>query len=344
MILSQQLIEFCRRRDVDLAAGTVTRLYGGEVNDNWKIERPGASAVVLRRYRQTVEPEELDCELAAADVLARSGFPTPAPIAVSGESLAGRWEMVEGRPTALFDFVDGRHPVQRPGGYGSLDLELGRAAAGLAGRMQLLLAQDQQAGHQLPGARSPVRDPRHRVQAFLDGDLAEQPVFGSLIAPLRDLNDRMASLSDDQEELPVGLIHNDISPPNLLLGDDDSIVALLDFDDSAQTCLCYELGPIISNFGKDQKRRIDADRVEMLITAYHAVRSLTPYECRLLPDLLAIHAAAEAVEVITNWLAAGRTDLDPMESYSAQQFLDLLAMRTELQSRIISEQTNDHQR
>lgn len=303
----------------------MTRLEGGEVNDNWKLTSPDGPSWVLRQYGQTADPAELDCELAAVDALAQRGFPTPVPKAVAEE----RWQLIDDRPTALFDFVDGRHPQQRSGGYGSLDLELGRAAAGLAARMHLLLADVS-----LPGQRSPGRDPLHRVDGFLAGDTVERAVFGDLIMPLREIRGRVAALHDDHELLPTGLIHNDISPPNLLLDEDGSVAALLDFDDSAQAFLGYELGPIISNFGKDDNRRIDLNRVAALIAAYDEVRPLSAAERRAVPDLLAIQAGAEGIGVITNWLNTGRVVADPMESYSAQQFLDLLAARDDLQSMI----------
>lgn len=318
---------FLRDRGVDVAVAGVSRLHRGEVNDNWRIDA-GCGVWVLRHYRMTVDAAELDCELAAVDRLARSGFPTPAPVPAVGVGDEHRlWELVDGRPAALFCFVAGAHPPERDGGYGSMDLELGQHAARLAARMHQILN-----GQPLPGRRNSTRDPWRQIGAFLTDPLAGDDLFAPLISPLRAVHTRLAEIySGPAAVLPAGLIHNDITPANLLLDTDGEIVALLDFDDSAQTFLAYDLGSIVSTFGKDQHRRIDLDRIVALVEAYASVRDLTPGERMLLPDLLAAHAAAQGIHVLGNWLSAGRDVGDPMDSYSAQEFVDLTETRSTLQ-------------
>jgi homoserine kinase type II len=323
---------FLRDRGVDVAAARVGRLRRGEVNDNWRIEA-GSGVWVLRHYRVTVDAAELDCELAAVDLLARSGFPTPAPVPAVGVGDQPRlWDMVDGRPAALFLFVTGEHPPERAGGYGSMDLELGQNAARLAARMHQILD-----GQRLPGGRHSARDPWRQIGAFLSGPLVGSDLFAPLISPLRALHNRLAeSYSGPATGLPTGLIHNDITPANLFLDTDGEIVALLDFDDSAQTFLAYDLGSIVSTFGKDQHRRVDIDRIVALVGAYASVRDLTRSERTLLPDLLAAHAAAQGIHVLGNWLSAGREVGNPMDSFSAQEFVDLTETRGTLQQSVQS--------
>lgn len=248
MFQPAQWTAFLSARGIDVTASVATPLTGGEVNDNWRIDDADGRRWVLRHYQQTSEPAAIDCELAAVDALARSGFPTPAPVPAAGDH-DQFWDLVEGRPAAVFTFADGRHPVERQGGYGSTDLDLGLHSAQLVGRLHLALA-----GKTLAGRRAPSRDPWRRVTAFLGSDISREPVFASLLDPLREVQERLAPAYAEPAGIPFGFIHNDVGPTNLLLNDDGTIAALLDFDDCMQTFLVYELGAITGNFGKDDQR------------------------------------------------------------------------------------------
>jgi homoserine kinase type II len=313
--------EFLLARGLGAATTVPTRLLGGEINDNWRLDIPGSdTAWVLRHYRATTEADELDCELAAVDHLAGKGFPTPRPV----RSADGRlWDQVAGRPAALFTFVAGKHPPQRDGGYGSLDLSVGIKAAVLAARMHVVLADVP-----LPGRRAPERDAWRYLGAFLAGDQVNEPLFDRLRDPLHAIHERLAPVYRDPVDLPAGLIHNDITPPNLLFNDDGEIVALLDFDDSVQTFLGYELATLAGGFGRDNQRNADRTKIARLTAAYESVRPFTPRERQVVPDLLIASAGADGVRVLTNWLRHGRTVADPLESYSAGLFLELFAGRT----------------
>jgi homoserine kinase type II len=313
--------EFLRARGLDAAKIIPTRLFGGEINDNWRLDIPGSDhAWVLRHYRATTDADELDCELAAVDHLAAKGFPTPSP---ARSADGGLWEQIDGRPAALFTFVAGNHPPERDGGYGSLDLSVGIKAAVLAARMHVLLADVP-----LPGRRAPERDPWRYLGVFLAGDQVNEPLFDRLREPLQAVYERLAPVYRDPGDLPSGLIHNDITPPNLLFGDDGEIVALLDFDDSVQTFLGYELATLAGGFGRDAQRNADRTKIARLTAAYESVRPFTPRERQVVPDLLTVAAGADGVRVLTTWLRHGRTVDDPLESYSAGLFLELFASRT----------------
>jgi homoserine kinase type II len=325
MLPVQRWSAFLADRGIDLTESTLSGLDGGEVNLNWKICAEDGRAWVLRQYQVTRDAGEVECELAAVDYLSASGFPTPAPRRSSGGRL---WDAVDGKPAALFEFALGSHPPQRAGGYGSLDLQLGEHAARLAGRMHVVLD-----AHQLPGQRSASRDPWQQVVGFLAGPMVEHPLFAELLEPLRELEARLGpTYARPTLTVPVGFIHNDITPSNLLVDTAGDVAALLDFDDGAQTYLVYELGAIIGAFGKDHDRRIDPERALSLVAAYDAVRPLTPEEARLLPDFLAAHAAAQGISVLSGWLSAGRSAVDPLESFSIQEFLDIVDNRHDVRS------------
>jgi len=136
------------------------------------------------------------------------------------------------------------------------------------------------------------------------------------------LHDRLASIyAHSTASVPVGFIHNDITPSNLLIDTAGEVTALLDFDDSTQTHLAYELGAIIGAFGRDRDQRADPHRAYALVAAYDSVRPLE--EVVLLPDSLAVRAAAEGISVLASWLSSSRRIVDPLESFSIQEFLDI---------------------
>ena len=205
---------------------------------------------------------------------------------------------------------------------GTLDLALGLQAARLAGALHCTL-------ESAPpfGGRAPERDPWRQIGDFISSPAVHDDLFGELIEPLRQVHARLEPLYADPRSVPCGLIHNDIRPPNLLIDSAGEILALLDFDDCAQTFLGYEFGALIGNFGKDEGRHVIMDRVLQLVSSYGTTRPLTDRERRCLPDLLIAHAGAEGIRVVSQWLAIGNTDVQLRDSYSVIQFLDLVAMR-----------------
>ncbi|QDP97467.1 hypothetical protein FOE78_17475 [Microlunatus elymi] len=100
--------------------------------------------------------------------------------------------------------------------------------------------------------------------------------------------------------------------------------------DPQEAFLAYELGALVSNFGKDLDRRVDVDRVLELIMAYDAVRPLTGAERSVLPELLTAHAGCDAIRVLSTWIAGGRDDINVLDSYSARELLDLHLLNQEL--------------
>ena len=318
--------EFLGERGIDRDGVRVTRLTDGEVNQNWRIDSlTGDTSWVLRHYMRTTDLAEIECELSAVDHLGKSGFPTPAPIHVVGTG--GRlWNWLDGRPAALFPFVPGQHPDERPGGYGSLDLNLAEQCSKLAGQLHVVMD-----GTRLQGMRRPWRDPWKQIGAFLSSKLAANPLFTDLIGPLECVHSQLAQLYSVPNDAPWGFIHNDIRPLNVLIDSDQRIRSLLDFDDSAQTFLTYELGAIVSNFGKDQHRRVDLRRIAIIIGAYNSVRPLTDIERTYLPEVLTAHAGAEGIRVLSHWVQNGR-QVDISDSYSATQFLDLVELGDSLRS------------
>lgn len=281
-----------------LSAASVSSLTGGEKNRNWLID----DRHVLREYA-LADRDEVAFELAVIDSLVGQGFPTPR---VAGAYLDGS------RPAALFDYVVGRHPVGS-----ERSLEIGCRVAALAGRMHRLLADVE-----LPGRRSLRSDPVAMVERFVAGPGLAVPALADLLPALQRHLDRVRGIVT---ELPHGVVHNDMSIPNVLLapGSDD-VVALLDFDDCFVGCLVYDLGRVVETWGRRPDRRPDLARIDALVDAYAAERELTRLERRHAIDVIATYAAATGAVVLGNKIRDGVEIHDPRESHSMQLFLDLV--------------------
>lgn len=333
MDLPRSWADLLSARGIDPTGAVATRFEHGESTDVWRVDVPTRSAKeqpadtwVVRRHRPTGPTEELDFELAASAALARAGFPTPAPL--PNRSDGTFWTEVDGAPTTLWPFVPGHHPASLADGYGSMDQEIGRGATRLVAKMHQLLH-----GTELPGRRSPARVPWVAVGSFLASDPHRHPVFAPMLEPLVDAREGTRAAHEVPGVLPSGMVHHDVNAGNLLLDDEGEIVALLDFGDCMQSVLTYELASVIGNFAVDPEHHVDVPAARSLIEAYDEVRTLTVEERRLLPDLLALHAGAETIDVVGGWIADGVVDPRLDDSFSARQFADLVAARDELQSR-----------
>jgi Ser/Thr protein kinase RdoA (MazF antagonist) len=293
--------------------GSVTRLTAGQKNVTLLVESATGDRYVVRQYAAATAAE-VDYELAAVEYLSARGFPTPAPVRAADKGLAAR---IGGRPAAVFRFVTGTHPanletVPRD------DLELGLDAAALAGQLHRLTQ-----GKNFPGQRTDQLDPLRRITEFLLGPLATVPALDQITAALTSLSVRLTRLYATGT-IPRGLVHNDISAHNLLLGAADSVAALIDFDDCMTSFLLYDLGRIVEVWGSGPNGCIDPSRVGQLIEAYSRERMPTIQERRAAPTLLAAYAAATGIGFLTSKLRQGQTVTGPADSTAMSVALQLL--------------------
>lgn len=60
MFRSDAWLSFLHDRGVDLSNSSVSRLDGGEVNANWKVTDQHGRSWVVRQYRVTLDPLEIE--------------------------------------------------------------------------------------------------------------------------------------------------------------------------------------------------------------------------------------------------------------------------------------------
>jgi Ser/Thr protein kinase RdoA (MazF antagonist) len=291
----------------------VSRSTAGQKNVTSLVESTAGDRYVVRQYTTAVAAE-VEYELAAVEYLSARGFPTPAPVRACDGSLVGH---VGSRPAGVFQFVFGSHPADLGTPFRQ-DLELGLRAAALAGEL-----------HQLtwdigfPGYRSGRLDPLRRINDFLKSPLAALPVLAEAAESLTRLSARLSELYS-ADTLPRGLVHNDISAHNLLLDPDNSVAALIDFDDCTTTFLLYDLGRIVEVWGSGPDGRIDPPRIGQLVDSYGRERTLTSDEKRNVNSLIAAYAAATGVSYLAGKAEQGETVTSPADSNAMSIALQML--------------------
>lgn len=305
---------------IDPALARREPLTGGLINENFLLTE-GERRFVVRSYRRTKAPDDIEYELLAVEFLRAAGFPTAGPVRSPAGALSGE---IDGRPAAVFEYVDGIRPPSRSGGFGSFDLALGREVAGAVARMHRLTWD-----LHLPVRRAERADPLRRVEEFLDGvqgwrGRERVPGLEELVTGLAEAAARVRSVREREKEIPSGLVHADVTETNVLVDHDGHLLALIDFDDCVDSYRLYDLCSVVSSWGLDGERHLDVERAAQLISAYTEARPVTQAEREVLPGLLQVYIAAGGCEFLTGvWERKAFVD-GVSDSFAATTFLSLL--------------------
>lgn len=322
-LVGEHWLPFLDRRGLGDATWSAQRL-NGITNDTWLLTRADNDhdehAYVLRHYRRTSGDAELIFELAALRYLAARSFPVAGVIdAIDG---AG-FDHVDDRPAALFEYVPGT-VGESLDATGSRNLAGGVVAAGLLARMHLLTR------HQtFPGSRVERSDPLTRLTRWMsrdgsDPEFLHLPGAADLLARLSQLIEKLTAALNSSSELPVGLVHGDVAPNNLVLDPSGEVAALLDFDDCMYSYVLFDLCSILWAWGRTPGGDIDPQGVGQLVDAYTKVRPLSVEERRLLPDMFAAYMAADGVNRLTWWWRGEGRPRPVSDSTAARCFLELV--------------------
>ena len=256
--------------------------------------------LVLRRYSENTATEDVAWELALIGWLVARGFPTPpwlvpspdpamaSPVAaVDATGLAGMSVPFAGRPAAVFRFVAARAPDPTSLRAGAA---LARTVAWLHHRTKAL---------RLPYPRmKPSVDRLQRLDRFLALDLSacRDPDLPAFIADVhRFRHDYAARLAG--HALPIGVVHNDLHAGNVLVGEQEEVVALLDFDDASQAPMVMDVASLVWHWAASwHDPHLLPHRAAALVAAYQERRRLSRTEREVLPDVLALHLLARATK------------------------------------------------
>jgi homoserine kinase type II len=259
----------------------------GSVNSSYEIGLAGGGRVFLRIYEeQTLTSASFEAGM--LDHLAERGVATPRPLPLAGGDGEARGFVAEheGKPVAVFPWVDGEVLCQ------------GRVTPERARRVGEALGRVHRAGASLEGA-PPSR--------FGLADLAAR--LTSLADPLRSLPEDVAAVLPDlaarvarheaEPPLPEGaLIHGDLFRDNVLWQGED-IVALIDFESASRGSLAFDLMVTVLAwcFGDD----LDLDLSRAMVAGYRAALEIPAEERARLHDAARLAATRFAITRITDF-------------------------------------------
>ncbi|MYW90895.1 phosphotransferase [Amycolatopsis rubida] len=217
--------------------------------------------------------EDLALQTAVLRHLERAAPELPVPVVKSGVDGVDLHEVASGRSLRVLSFLPGEPLAERaaaPEPFGRWHGQLTRALAGFRG-----------------GNRTLLWDLRYLSALDTANGLAQEVLaeFASRVRP---------------GELETQLVHNDMSPHNILVGASGELAGILDFGDVLSTAVVFDLAIALSNL-------LDADAPDLWaaplgwLRGYLQVRPIVEEELALLPLLAVARLVQRAL--ISSWRA-----------------------------------------
>ena len=283
----------------DYDIGTAVAFRGiaeGVENSNYSLRTTGGD-FILTLYEKRVDPTELPWFLGLMEHLAGRGVVCPQP--VRGRDGAALRQLA-GRHAAITTFLPGVWPrrvrVEHCGPVGAALASLHKAGADYAPTRPNALG---------PTGWSPLLDKaRSRADEVQPGLAAE--LDGAL----------SGILGAWPKGLPVGHIHADMFPDNVFfLG--ETLSGLIDFYFAATDTLAYDVAVCLNAWCFEADFSYNITKGRALLTAYEAIRPLSPAEKAALPVLCQGAAIRFLLTRLYDWLntpdGALVTRKDPLE-------------------------------
>jgi len=238
---------------------SLEKLAGGWANSNYILTLKNNEKLVLKIWNeQTLE--EVEYLLSMTSYLSIKGVPTPAPIPFNNGQLMN---VKDGLAWTLLPFIEGDWlEPNHPSLY-----HLGKIQASLhMTPPHRDLKSDFSMGHSLFEKLFSIADEKNQWTDFLDMLKIEN-----------------SKLRDNIEDLPRGIIHGDLFPDNVL-GSNEKVWAILDFEEVCYDILAFDLVMTFVGFGWENGEPI-TERWESLLEGYQSVRKLSNAEINSLPNL-----------------------------------------------------------
>ena len=257
-------VSFQDASDIIIAAGlsdlvNLEKLPGGWANSNYKLSLNDNTKRVLKIWDgQTLD--EVDHLLSITTYLSDNGVPTPSPIPFSN----GEFMVVKnGLAWTLLPFVEGAWLEPNDSSLYSL----GRIQASLhLIKSPVNLKEKFSMGNSLFDKLFSIADERNEWSDFLHMLKSESTILKQNIG-----------------ELPRGIIHGDLFPDNIL-GTNDNINSILDFEEVCYDILAFDLVMTFVGCGWENGEPV-VERWVALLDGYQSVRMLSHEEMDSLSDL-----------------------------------------------------------
>ena len=283
----------------EYGVGTMVAFRGiaeGVENSNFSL-RTTAGDFILTLYEKRVDPAELPWFLGLMEHLAQRGIECPLPVrARDGQAL----RQLCGRHAAITTFLPGVWPRRVRAAHCG---PVGAALAGLhlAGADYLPTRRNALG----PAGWTPLLD-RARARA----DEVQPGLARELDAALESI------LAGWPQDLPVGHIHADLFPDNAFFLE-GRLSGLIDFYFAATDILTYDIAVCLNAWCFEADFSLNVTKARALLSAYAAVRPLSPAERACLPVLCQGAAIRFLLTRLYDWLntppGALVTRKDPLE-------------------------------
>ncbi len=266
----------------DLPAGVSVRAMPerGTVNSNYAVTDGNGegSRRWFLRINEGKAHAAVEAEAQLIAFLTARGVLTPEPIAtIAGSRVA----TIAGKPATLFAWIEGH--------------EADESHADAPSQVGMMLGRFHRASVAFPVASAPP----NRYSVALLGErlqrIAGSGGYDDVVAIGRE--ELLAAAARDRG--PVGVIHQDLFPDNVLVDDAGRFVALLDFEQATVGPLAYDLA-VVLNAWCWRGDHFDRAAVAAILSAYDAARERSPAERAALSGELRLAAARFAMTRVTD--------------------------------------------
>lgn len=253
----------------------------GVENSNYLLETD-QQRLILTLYEKRANPEDLPYFLNMMEHLADAGLPSPRPIR-DNEGTALQHLM--DRPSCLIEFVPGV----------SVDVPDEEHCASLG----TMLANMHRAFESFTEVRAnDLSLSGWQKLAATTSEQAEDVQPGLQ----REITTEIEFLTDHwPTDLPVGTVHADLFPDNVLFTDHD-ITGLIDFYFGCTDMFAYDLAVCINAWCFDEKHRFAPEKAKRLVEMYDAARPMSGAEVKALPILCRGAAMRFLLTRLYDWL------------------------------------------
>lgn len=237
------------------------------------------------------------------DELKAFGLPVPNPIRdKSGVAL----QSVKGKPALIVQCFAGQHP------------DAGNLSLDQCQQIGAMLAKIHKAGQ-----GSSLYQENQRGLAWLDAQQKRLiPLLGQDDA--RFMAEQWQNISDALQafdNLPTGLIHGDLFHNNVLF-DQGRISAVIDFYQSCNDWLIYDLAVTVNDWCLTDSLELDDQRTNVLMDAYAQVRPFTEDEKKAWPLILQLAAFRFWISRLVTFIYPESTMDQQHQGSLIRQFLD----------------------
>jgi len=288
---NEKLLAVLREEGFDSPIESVRRIQNPHgINDVYLVDHRDGKAIL--RVWKLSSPSQAIAQLKALQRLAERGFPRPRRLLPSSPE---RTFTVDDRPAALFEFIEGTHPPTNT--VQKADLELSAQIGALVARAHVALAGLEHLDYRVQSYSYYLRE-RMSVARMLDVD---DVAGGELTRILDRITEEEQKLTENQQ-LSVGVIHDDPGPWNVLIRD-GSVIALLDSESLHEDLLIYDIAHVIGQLGGSSGvLGFDADAVRSIVDAYHSIRPLTTAERKALARAVPLRHAIQLLAMLVDGL------------------------------------------